>query len=139
MSLKRKATDSLIAYLEDLKSFNVNFIALKNEKNSDKIQLSQKKDFKGLDMKTPRLPFDPNKKMELKELSNAIEGCMRCKLGKTRNNFVFGVGNPQADIVFVGEAPGEKEDQLGIPFVGRAGKLLDKILEAINLSRKEFC
>ena len=64
--------------------------------------------------------------------------CQKCPLGKTRNNFVFGVGNPQADIVFIGEAPGEKEDLLGIPFVGRAGKLLDKILSAIKLSRDDI-
>ena len=138
MSLKRKATDSLIAYLEDLKSFNVNFIALKNEKNSDKIQLSQKKDFKGLDMKTPRLPFDPNKKMELKELSNAIEGCMRCKLGKTRNNLVFGNGSQNAKLVIIGEAPGAEEDKQGIPFVGRAGQMLTKMIEnVIEVPRQE--
>ena len=138
MSLKRKATDSLITYLEDLKSFNVNFIALKNEKNSDKIQLSQKKDFKGLDMKTPRLPFDPNKKMELKELSNAIEGCMRCKLGKTRNNLVFGNGSQNAKLVIIGEAPGAEEDKQGIPFVGRAGQMLTKMIEnVIEVPRQE--
>lgn len=138
MSLKRKATDSLITYLEDLKSFNVNFIALKNEINSDKIQLSQKKDFKGLDMKTPRLPFDPNKKMELKELSNAIEGCMRCKLGKTRNNLVFGNGSQNAKLVIIGEAPGAEEDKQGIPFVGRAGQMLTKMIEnVIEVPRQE--
>jgi len=138
VSLKRKATDSLITYLEDLKSFNVNFIALKNEINSDKIQLSQKKDFKGLDMKTPRLPFDPNKKMELKELSNAIEGCMRCKLGKTRNNLVFGNGSQNAKLVIIGEAPGAEEDKQGIPFVGRAGQMLTKMIEnVIEVPRQE--
>ena len=57
--------------------------------------------------------------------------CQRCDLGKTRSKFVFGVGNPNADLVFVGEAPGEQEDIAGEPFVGRAGKLLDKI--TINL------
>jgi len=128
----------LITYLEDLKSFNVNFIALKNEINSDKIQLSQKKDFKGLDMKTPRLPFDPNKKMELKELSNAIEGCMRCKLGKTRNNLVFGNGSQNAKLVIIGEAPGAEEDKQGIPFVGRAGQMLTKMIEnVIEVPRQE--
>mgnify|MGYP001186814618 FL=1 len=74
----------------------------------------------------------------LDEFHRLICECQKCPLGKTRNNFVFGVGNPQADIVFIGEAPGEKEDLLGIPFVGRAGKLLDKILSAIKLSRDDI-
>ncbi len=64
--------------------------------------------------------------------------CKKCPLSNTRTNFVFGVGNPHADIVFVGEAPGEKEDLIGEPFVGRAGKLLDKILEAIDLTREDI-
>ena len=75
---------------------------------------------------------------DLDSFHKSICCCQECPLGEIRNNFVFGVGNPQADIVFVGEAPGEKEDQLGIPFVGRAGKLLDKILLAINVSRDDI-
>ena len=67
----------------------------------------------------------------------AICNCQRCPLGATRNKFVYGVGNPNADLMFVGEAPGADEDRLGEPFVGRAGQLLDKILAAIDLSRRE--
>ena len=63
--------------------------------------------------------------------------CMECRLGNTRNSFVFGSGNPNADILIIGEAPGADEDAQGLPFVGAAGKLLTKILEAINLSRDE--
>ena len=74
----------------------------------------------------------------LESFNNSICECLKCELGYTRTNFVFGVGNPNADIVFVGEAPGEKEDLIGEPFVGRAGKLLDKILAAINLSREDI-
>ena len=74
----------------------------------------------------------------LESFKNSICECLKCELGFTRTNFVFGVGNPNADIVFVGEAPGEKEDLIGEPFVGRAGKLLDKILAAINLSREDI-
>jgi DNA polymerase len=65
-----------------------------------------------------------------------ICNCQNCPLGKTRNKFVYGVGNPNADIMFIGEAPGAEEDRLGEPFVGRAGQLLDKILAAIQLSRQ---
>lgn len=74
---------------------------------------------------------------DLAAFHKTIKDCQNCPLGTTRTNFVFGVGNPQADIVFVGEAPGYQEDQKGEPFVGRAGQLLDKILAAINLTRKD--
>ena len=72
---------------------------------------------------------------DLESFNASICQCQKCPLGDTRTNFVFGTGNPKADIVFVGEAPGEKEDLEGEPFVGRAGKLLDKMLAAIDLSR----
>ena len=58
-----------------------------------------------------------------------ICNCQKCPLGKTRNKFVYGVGNPNADLVFIGEGPGRDEDLQGEPFVGRAGKLLDKIYQ----------
>ena len=67
-----------------------------------------------------------------------IGDCTRCKLHRLgRRQVVFGVGNPQADLMFVGEAPGGEEDVQGIPFVGRAGQLLTKIIEAIGLSRDD--
>jgi len=65
----------------------------------------------------------------------SIRSCQACALGETRTNFVFGVGDPNADLLLVGEAPGEQEDLKGEPFVGRAGKLLDDILRAIELKR----
>ena len=66
-----------------------------------------------------------------------IRNCTRCALGKTRTKFVFGDGNEHADIMFIGEAPGADEDRTGIPFVGRAGKLLNKLLERIQLKRED--
>ena len=75
---------------------------------------------------------------ELHEYYESIKDCTKCSLSKTRTNFVFGMGNPNSDIVFVGEAPGKNEDLQGEPFVGRGGKLLDKILLAINLTRKDI-
>ena len=71
----------------------------------------------------------------LDKFYHSIKTCQKCQLGKTRKNFVFGFGDKNADLLLVGEAPGEKEDIEGLPFVGRAGKLLDKILAAISLSR----
>ncbi len=69
------------------------------------------------------------------ELRAKCEGCTACSLYKTRTNCVFGTGNENADVLFVGEAPGEKEDLSGIPFVGAAGKLLDKFLYAVDIDR----
>ncbi len=73
----------------------------------------------------------------LDELNSLICNCTKCPLGFTRTKFVFGVGNPKAEIVIVGEAPGADEDAQGEPFVGRAGQLLNKILEAIRFKREE--
>ncbi len=70
-------------------------------------------------------------------LAVAIEACRRCNLGAQRGCSVPGTGHPKAKLVFVGEAPGAEEDRLGIPFVGRAGQLLDKILAAIDLKRED--
>lgn len=70
-------------------------------------------------------------------LKEQISGCVKCPLGETRTNFVFGVGNPDADIMFIGEAPGADEDKQGEPFVGRAGQLLNKILQAIEWKRED--
>ncbi len=73
----------------------------------------------------------------LAELEAGLSGCSLCSLSKQRKNIVFGAGNPQARLVLVGEAPGHEEDEKGYPFIGEAGKLLDKILLAMNLSRED--
>lgn len=73
----------------------------------------------------------------LESLEQMISTCQKCPLGQTRTKFVFGVGNPNADIVVIGEAPGADEDRTGEPFVGLAGQLLNKILGAINLRRED--
>ena len=73
----------------------------------------------------------------LDALAQHCNTCQKCALGATRTNLVFGTGNPDADLMFVGEAPGEQEDLSGIPFVGRAGQLLDKFLYAVNIDRKD--
>ncbi|HET57690.1 MAG TPA: uracil-DNA glycosylase [Deltaproteobacteria bacterium] len=73
----------------------------------------------------------------LEEIQAELGDCRRCGLHETRRNIVFGEGNPKAEVVFVGEAPGEQEDRQGKPFVGRAGQLLTKIIEAMGLSRED--
>jgi DNA polymerase len=73
----------------------------------------------------------------LPKIQNDLGDCTRCKLHKGRNKIVFGDGNPKAELVFVGEGPGADEDAQGLPFVGRAGKLLTQMIEAMGLQRKD--
>ena len=73
----------------------------------------------------------------LEEIRRELGDCRRCKLWTTRTNLVFGEGNPKAHLMFVGEAPGADEDATGRPFVGRAGQLLTKMIEAIGMKREE--
>ena len=77
------------------------------------------------------------KDTNLTDMSLSIQGCSKCKLSSSRTNIVFGTGNPCASLVFVGEAPGENEDLQGEPFVGRAGQLLTKMIEAMGFSRAD--
>lgn len=71
------------------------------------------------------------------ELEKSIVNCNKCKLAPTRQNIVFGVGNKNARIMFIGEGPGADEDRLGEPFVGRAGKLMDMAFQAVGIKRDE--
>ena len=83
--------------------------------------------------------MDANQRRDaLKELYTTCRGCVRCpQLASSRTQVVFGAGNADADLMFVGEAPGKNEDEQGLPFVGQAGKLLNQLLEEIGLSRDE--
>ena len=71
------------------------------------------------------------------QLEESIKDCNKCKLCKTRQNIVFGVGNKNADIMFIGEGPGADEDRQGEPFVGRAGKLMNMAFQALGIKREE--
>ena len=73
----------------------------------------------------------------LAEMAKVAGACEKCKLAKTRKNVVYGVGNPNADLMFIGEAPGRDEDLKGEPFVGRAGQLLTDIIKAMKLTRDD--
>ena len=83
------------------------------------------------------LKISKKHKLSLNKYQVLISNCQECQLSKTRKNVVFGFGDPNADLMLVGEAPGYDEDNQGVPFVGKAGKLLDKILLAIDLNRFE--
>lgn len=88
---------------------------------------------------TPGLPraAGPRNDETLEGIRTDVGDCQRCKLCKTRTTIVFGVGNPHAELMFIGEGPGADEDAQGEPFVGRAGQLLTKIIEAMGLKRSE--
>jgi uracil-DNA glycosylase len=77
------------------------------------------------------------RRQDLVELFHDASGCVRCPLHQGRTNVVFGSGNADADLMFVGEAPGMHEDLQGLPFVGRAGKLLDQLLEEVGMARSD--
>ncbi|MCK5680967.1 uracil-DNA glycosylase [bacterium] len=79
-----------------------------------------------------------NPENALASILQELENCQRCDLGKTRNNLVFGKGNPNAELMFIGEAPGGDEDLKGEPFVGRAGQLLGKIIGAMGKTRDQI-
>lgn len=119
-------TKSIKNRLEYEKSFGVDF-SKSNLPSHEKIHvldsLPQKK--------------EDNKITRLAKLREEILKCKQCSLSDSRKNVVFGIGNPNADLMFVGEAPGYYEDQKGEPFVGKAGELLTKIINAIDFKREE--
>src|SRR5215218_3086012 len=75
--------------------------------------------------------------LALTTFAEQVSGCTKCRLAQARTQVVFGVGHPDADLLFVGEAPGFHEDQQGVPFVGQAGKLLERLLAGIGLTRSD--
>ncbi len=85
----------------------------------------------------PPIPCDADPAQGLADLRSEIGDCTRCRLCEKRTHLVFGVGNPRARLMFVGEGPGFDEDRQGIPFVGRAGQLLNRIIEAMKMRRED--
>ncbi|MEI6206367.1 MAG: uracil-DNA glycosylase [Desulfuromonadales bacterium] len=83
------------------------------------------------------VPLSVEKHETLEHIRRNLGDCQRCKLGATRKNLVFGVGNPKARLVFVGEGPGADEDEKGEPFVGKAGGVLDRLIMAMGLTRED--
>ncbi len=84
--------------------------------------------------------YTPTQKAEmLKALNDEVSNCTECQLADSRTNTVFGEGDPNANLMFVGEAPGADEDASGRPFIGRAGELLTKMIEAMGLTREDVC
>lgn len=92
---------------------------------------------KDIEASRPKTEESLHKQEGLKRLRTEIGDCRRCRLSEGRTNLVFGEGNPDAGLMFVGEGPGEQEDRQGRPFVGRAGELLTRLIEKMGLSREE--
>ncbi|MDA3885938.1 MAG: uracil-DNA glycosylase [Candidatus Delongbacteria bacterium] len=110
--------------------------------SSDSIKNDLSSKPKELEIITPNIMNDDNKREvrninSLDQLKDAVENCKLCELHKTRINTVFGSGSDRSKLVIIGEAPGAEEDKTGLPFVGRSGKLLTKMLEAIGFSRDD--
>lgn len=90
---------------------------------------------RGADGSTEKDPGTSSVRRAMSDLAAEVGQCRACRLAETRNLLVFGEGNPDSGVVFVGEGPGQTEDETGRPFVGRAGQLLDRILASIDLDR----
>ena len=88
-------------------------------------------------VRAPSPPAEPIARRPLDEIRRELGDCQRCKLCSGRKTIVFGSGNPRAELVFVGEGPGEEEDLKGVPFVGQAGQLLTKMIEAMKFTRDD--
>jgi uracil-DNA glycosylase len=112
-------------------------IALDRERKHPLSYLCTSPDITGADKASLVQEIQVREKLTLADIREELGNCQRCSLHSTRQNLVFGEGSPQADVVFVGEAPGADEDLQGRPFVGRAGQLLTKIIEAMGLKREE--
>ena len=141
--------DATIRHLEDLKSRGVRNVAVATETLRSLAQPSQKISASNQISKTETIPHIPQNSMPAKksspekaaafaELQKRALSCVKCPhLASSRKNVVFGVGSIDAQLMFVGEAPGADEDEQGEPFVGKAGQLLTKIIQATGLSRAE--
>lgn len=125
----------------------INALTLQKEIFGDELFISKKKRNKSVVKEPSSLYEEPVLFEEVKEdwvkatslnqLEKLISNCTKCRLHSGRNKFVFGTGNPNADVLVIGEGPGAEEDKQGLPFVGRAGKLLTDMLKAIKFEREE--
>jgi uracil-DNA glycosylase len=143
MSVKKRLEEEVVDHLKFYKSLGVEWVnappskpgkqsaAAAAPKSAPKGTVPQTKTFSTMRENLP------STKESLEAIRNDLGDCRRCKLAGGRTNIVFGFGNPRAELMFVGEAPGADEDEQGLPFVGRAGQLLTKIIEAIEMRRQD--
>ncbi len=129
--------DLFAAYLRQMEELGVEQLHWKPPEKVPRSEPPVQEERMGVRPKPQPKPADPERLKLLSELETRVSQCTQCRLHKGRTQTVFGQGNPSADLVLVGEAPGFEEDRQGIPFVGRAGQLLTKILQAMHLERDE--
>ncbi|NTV49441.1 MAG: uracil-DNA glycosylase [Geobacteraceae bacterium] len=129
----------MTAYLQDLQESGLDGIPadLATLKETDTAQQPAAIPKQSIESKMTEELNTPEIHETLEQIRKSLGPCQRCKLGATRKNLVFGVGNPKARLVFVGEGPGADEDAQGEPFVGDAGKMLNRIIAAMELKRED--
>jgi DNA polymerase len=137
----RETIASLRRYLEELKESGVDELPRAAASRGEK-PVPQQEAAGSAAAYVPPAPIAepqtvPTTDETLDDIRRDLGECVRCQLGTQRTNLVFGVGNPRARLVFIGEAPGRDEDQRGEPFVGEAGQLLTKIIQAMGFSRDD--
>lgn len=138
-SVQSHLAASLTAYLQDLQESGLDGIPaelMTAAKSDTALQLTASAE-QGMESTMNDQLNAPEKHETLEQIRKNLGSCQRCKLGATRKNLVFGVGNPKARLVFVGEGPGADEDAQGEPFVGDAGKMLNRIIAAMELKRED--
>lgn len=128
---------SLVAYLEDLQESGLDGIPAELLTTATDSAQQRTAPAEQVMQKTMNEQNEPEKHETLEQIRKSLGECQRCKLGATRKNLVFGAGNPEARLVFVGEGPGADEDKQGEPFVGDAGKMLNRIIAAMELKRED--
>jgi DNA polymerase len=138
-SVQAQLWASLGAYLEDLQESGIDGIPANLATTSFLNESAQRTASALADtgQEAVAVPLSTEKHETLEHIRKSFGECQRCKLGATRKNLVFGVGNPKARLVFVGEGPGADEDLKGEPFVGRAGEVLNRLITAMGLKRED--
>lgn len=139
MSATITPQEGLRLYLERLRALGLETLYLTPNARERLAHLTSKRPVrrKRKELTPEEVALRNEQKQRLQTLSQELRDCRLCKLCETRTQVVFGVGSPEADIVFVGEGPGADEDKQGIPFVGKAGQLLTKMIQAMGLEREE--
>jgi DNA polymerase len=138
-----KNTEKLNEYIRTMRKFGVKEVFISNETLQKKTEAHKNETSEDIKAEGVNIHSDTNIKSSsedkytlLKNLEEEVKVCKKCDLGSTRNNAVFGEGSYDAEILFIGEAPGREEDSQGRPFVGRAGQLLDRLLNNLKIRRE---
>ena len=145
MSGKGEFGSQILEHLKLYKDLGVRWARLQEGADSTMSATTMGKSVTAAQVKKPSAAIQPKRSAAtvaavnepLNDIRAELQNCKSCKLAAGRKNIVFGSGNPNAELMFVGEAPGADEDEQGLPFVGKAGQLLTKIIEAMGMSRDE--